>query len=179
MFLTTANFIIRPYKIPNQEESKDLAEFIDKTERKILKELLGIALYNEFKTGLEAESPAQKWIDLRDGKIYQINGVAPTYEYVGMVEMLTPIVYAEWLKADFDKHTNIGIVIKSAEHSDLISPSTRISNAYGDYAGKAGHPCALKNSLYGFLKQNESTYDSWVWDPDEFDPAFQMNIWNI
>lgn len=53
MILSLSDFDNVPYKIPNQEESTSwLASFISREEIKLLKDILGIAMYNDFIDGL-------------------------------------------------------------------------------------------------------------------------------
>lgn len=53
MFLKATDFSDKPYEVPNQEESPEFVAFIDNEERKLLKKLLGLDLYNAFLEGLD------------------------------------------------------------------------------------------------------------------------------
>jgi len=53
MILSISDFLKVPYLIPNQNESTSwLASFIENEETKLLKQILGIAMYNAFIAGL-------------------------------------------------------------------------------------------------------------------------------
>jgi len=71
MFVDSTDFTDIPYKIPNQEETRAFVDWIEAEETKILKEVLGLPLYNAFIEGLDTSgSIEQKWLDLRDGAEY-------------------------------------------------------------------------------------------------------------
>lgn len=65
--------------------SNDLTQQINKYESEFLWAALGIELYTDFIAGLSAPSPAQMWIDLRDGKVFNLTtnfpGYFPMYMY--------------------------------------------------------------------------------------------------
>lgn len=160
MILALSDFEVRPYRIPDQEENKDLLDFIEAREEDILRGLLGTATYNEFVTAIGG-SPAQKWIDLRDGETYTIGDTE--YEYRGLVDLLVPCVFALWVKETNDKYTNSGTVRNSpAMNSTALSPSRRISEAYCKFLEKVGDECNHEDNLYGFMYANQADYPDWV-----------------
>lgn len=172
-FVALSDFEVRPYRIPDQEENKDLEDFLGEMEESVLRKLLGTALYNEFITAIDGVSPAQKWIDLRDGDTYTFGG--EEYEYKGLVDLLVPCLFAYWVKENSDKYTNSGTVRNSpAMNSTAVSPARRISEAYSKFCDKVGNECEYCDTLYGFLLANESSYDDWVFKEPE--PMNQFDI---
>lgn len=149
----------RPYRIPNQTESKDLLNFVRTAEVRIVKELLGITLYNAYVTGLEAATPDQKWVDLRDGAEYTYNSVE--YEYAGLKNLLIPRIYSEWLRETRDKFTDVGTVYNTSERSERVSPARRIVECYNEFASKVGGFYEQCNTFYGFVSVNEADYPDW------------------
>jgi len=179
-FISLTDFNDRPYRIPNQNESTDLAAYLQTKESEIMERLLGWELWEDFQAGLDSYSgdyPLDKWLDLEDGAEYTYGGVV--YKYKGLNDLLVPAVYSYWLRDSFDKHTNIGIGLNIKDEFTLISPATRISTAYNTYAKKVGNDCHYENTLWGFLAANyEANYTQW--DPEtDFDAPGTMTIFNI
>lgn len=176
--LTTSDFLKIPYKIPSPESLTDLPDFIEAAETEALQDILGIKLYDDFKAGIEEETPDDKWTDLRDGADYTI--YSTLYRYKGLRDLLVPYVYAMWLRETYDKHTREGITvnlkatIQGVPATEAISPATRISRAFNAYSAKVGDEGNMVNTLYGFMYQNRVDYEDWV-----FTPPGTMNIWNI
>lgn len=98
MFLTIAYFQGDLY-LPNQIKSESVGHsstsrqtigennlnwFIEKYETEFLIELLGYTLFQNFKTGIHAESPLKIWTDLRDYLYRESNGFyfSPAANYV-------------------------------------------------------------------------------------------------
>lgn len=158
-----SNFDNRPYRIPNQEEFKDLTDFIEAAEIAILKKLFGITLYEAYVAGIAAPTPDQKWVDLRDGTTYTYNEVE--YEYRGLIELLVPCIYSMWLQENRDTVTSAGVVMKSSDRADRLSPGWRITRAFNDYSRQVGDFWHQEGTLYGFMKVNEDNYPDWVFEP--------------
>lgn len=173
MIVSLADFETRPYRIPDQEENRDLESYLADKEEEVLRKLFGTALYNDFIAGIGAGSPLQKWIDLRDGTTYTFGGVE--YEYKGLVDLLVPCLFAFWVKENSDKYTNSGTVRNSPTmNSTSVSPARRISEAYSKFCDKVGSECEYCDTLYGFILANDSDYDDWVFTEPE--PMNQFDI---
>ncbi len=159
MLVDLTDFNTRPYRIPDQTDHKDLVDFMEAKEEDILRSLFGTALYNQYVAGIAAGSPAQKWVDLRDGKVYTYGGVS--FEYKGLVDLLVPCIFAYWVKETSDKYTSIGTVQNSSDSNTHVSPSRRITEAYGTFLDKVGDSCYYENTLYGFIEANLTDYSDW------------------
>lgn len=164
MFLEATDFLDKPYKVPNQEESKEFVAFIEAKEAEILKKVFGLQLYNDFIEGLETSGDIdQIWIDLRDGTTYEYNDVL--YEWKGIDDLLKPIVYSEWLTINFRRWTSSGMIINTGQqNSGAVNPDQEIiraSNEFVDKLGGSNNGITYSNSLYGFLFVNSSDYNDW------------------
>lgn len=171
MFVPIASFNKVPYNIPAKELSNDnglsyrttFSNFVDTSEATILKKLWGIKLYDQFIAGinpLSLDYPEERWMNLEYGAQYEFRGI--TYEWVGLVTLLTPYIYAQWLNATFDNHSETGISIPKVENAEVISPGLRIVRAWNDFYSHAGNRDKVDNSLFGFLYVNASDYVDWV-----------------
>lgn len=167
MFLLATDFDVIPYSIPNLTGNNSFPDYVDAHEEEILKSILGKSLYDAFVAGLEEEYPEDRWIDLRDGGEYVYSD--KTYEWVGMVKLLRPYIYAMWLRDTFDTHAGIGVVQGKAENAKVLNPGKRIARAYNVFSNLVGCDWRLKGTLYGFLIQ---TGESGTFD-DTFDETFQ------
>lgn len=180
MFLSPDDFAVEGsrYLIPNilNEDGPDYTDFIDETEEEILRQIFGDELYEQFILGLADVSPAQKWIDLRDGDVFTYQ--SKQYNYKGLVYVLQPYVYSEWIKDNFDNLARLGVNMPDLENGEPISPATRIVRAYNEFVDRLGCESIQRSTLYGFLQSNkEVSYPSWVFDEDEEIEA--INIWNL
>ncbi len=185
MFYEKEDFDKLPYNIPakqlmeydgtNISETEISPEFnahAENTEAEILKKLLGLDLYDDFIAGLAPSSldyPEQKWIDLLDGAKYTYNGIK--YEWVGMRKLLTPFIFAMWLRDNYDNYSETGVSVGKVENAEMIGPQLRIVTAWNKGYEMAGSGKKYesskvfnhKNSLYGFLRINITDYSNWVY----------------
>lgn len=108
-----------------------------------------------------------KWLKLKNGADYVI--IEKTYEWVGMKKLLIPYIFAMWLRDTFDNNSGIGVVVAKGENSKVINPGNRISRTFNEFSRLAGGCHEMKNTLYGFLKQEGTlgTFD------ETFDESFE------
>lgn len=174
MIIDPTNFNDRPYKVPNQEESRDFISFIGETEDQLATGthpeerccLLGSELWEEFKTALESSGPIDAiWETLRDGGFYEYNNVQ--YQYKGWADLVRPGIFSLWLPEAVYKLTNVGYVVNdTTDKASLIEDQypfqVKYWNKFVDNVGyKAHYGYNYKNSFYGFMKANEDNYPSW------------------
>ena len=136
---------------------EQLIDYISEFEDKYLDEMLGVKLKNQFLTGLEAATPDQIWIDLRDGKEYDISGI--TYRWQGFLndKKLSPIANYIFCNMTTDNqfmNTGIGEARSTAENATIITPQYRISVVWSEMA-------KLNCDLANFLTEFESDYPDW------------------
>lgn len=108
-----------------------------------------------------------RWLKLKKGAKYILNN--KPYVWPGMVKMLRPFIFSEFLRAGFDTYSGIGMVVPTSENSSVVSPGDAIASAWMTYARIAGDNLNQRNTLYGFLKYegDAGIYDD-VLDPAEF-----------
>lgn len=188
------DFVNRPYKVPNQNESPDFAQFLIDKEDDIMKSLLGWELWDALKTAMadggyetpndSTEYLAQKYIDLIDGAQYTYLG--DTWKWEGLNKMLVPALYGYWLP-EYIKLMNIGVIQNLAEpdKSEVVSPGHKISRAWNEFWKRAGGWVGTdydhRNTLYGFMMANyETDYTTWFptddWNPELPDNPNQLNL---
>lgn len=168
MIIDPTDFNNRPYKVPNQEESRDFIAFIEETEEWLaIKYLLGKDLWEAFVAGLASSGSVEaRWTDLKDGAVYTYND--KTYEYKGWIDMVRPAILSEWIPNLAYKLTNIGYVVNDApQQSKLLEEQEPFVVTHWNtfvtkvgYQPEFGYNC--KDSFYGFMKANESDYEDWI-----------------
>lgn len=167
--LKLTDFEVRPYRIPNQEESKDLLAFISNQEQIVLRELLGHQLYESLRTGLTEDPVPAIWTALVEGGAdygeYTLN--EKVYNFPGLKACLIARVYAEWLSETRDKFTDIGTVYNTSDRNEHVSPAGRIAAAYNTFARMVGGPCELQNTMFGFI-ESTTDYDGFGWSPNDY-----------
>ncbi len=180
MILDPSDFDERPYRIPNQEESRDFIPFIEKKEKEILVSLFGYEFYKELIEGLDTSGTVEQiYTDLVDGVDYTSGG--KTYEYQGLIYTLVPAIYSMWVDKNAYKFTNIGHVNNnSPQQSTTIDNEPFVVEAWNDYCKRVGtYKCGdrstwndRKNTLWGFYQANKADYPAICFDPPEFKNRF-------
>jgi len=164
MLISPTDFLDRPYKVPNQEESRDFITFIEEKEEELGRMILGNELFELFRDALEGSGTLDDiWVAIRDGANYPYNN--EVYEYKGWVDMIRPAIYSQWLPNLTYKLTNIGYVENNApEMSSLIEDQYpfQVIN-WNKFVNKVGYGYTCKDSFYGFMKAYyEENYPTWV-----------------
>lgn len=203
MFVTQENFEIPPYQIPNLSDvSATFDAYIAEQEEDVLRSIVGDYFYEAFVAGLTTDPVPDRWQKLRDGESFQAED-GLTYKWVGMKKMLTPYIYSQWLRDNYDTLTSTGVVIPKNENSEVINPSTRIVRAFNRFSGYVGGdyyyqwlclPCVGRrysesyNTLFEYLYAKHEDFDADVTGAGyadfrqylgEFTPPGTMNIFNI
>lgn len=174
MFVESTDFLALPYKIPNQEETREFVDFIETESENILKKLLGIELFNELVEALATSGDLEeRWEAFQDGTDYTYGDVL--YHYNGIVDLLKPEIYSKWVKLNYRKLTTSGIVINQGQQNTTTNnPDVEFAQAHNDYVSKVGSSCKQKNTLYGFMTANESDYDGWEFEEQELTNQFNL-----
>jgi len=170
VIVTADDFKVTPYIIPNQEDDTDLQQYIDKREAHYLKSILGNVLYIEFLSGLEASPPIeQRWLDLKFGTNSDEGSDgeydSAKYEWLGLVDLLVPAIWQDWVRDNYDIYTNSGMVRATAQNnSEVVNPDHDMVKAWNDFVRKLqGWPITKRDTLYGFMKDRDD-YTGWVFN---------------
>lgn len=134
-------YFINEISIPtNQIES--LGSAISYYETDFLRKVLGIELFNEFKTAIESGTPAQKWLDLKDGADYVgLNG--KKYHWDGLVnETLKRSIIADYVYCNFvfNNIVTLGtnLEVSESENSKKVTSNNYIYDKYNNVVKKVG-----------------------------------------
>jgi hypothetical protein len=167
MIIDPTDFLERPYKIPNQEESRDFLSFLEEKEDELARMILGNDLWEDFDSAINGSGVIDPIYEaLRDGGSYEYNN--KSYRYNGWVDMIRPGIFSEWLPLTTMKLTNIGYVVNDApDKSKLLDNQYEFQVAHWNkFITKVGYVYAYGynyvDSFYGFMKINEDDYPDWV-----------------
>ena len=125
MAIIDKTYFINDIQLPTDEVGAKIDALILRMEPEIIEKCLGFSLKNEFYTALLNPSPEQKWLDLRDGKIYEIDGIS--YQWIGFKNtqkqsIISYFIYCEYLLETTKNIASSGGKIVQAENS-IISDS--------------------------------------------------------
>jgi len=159
MTLIDRTYFIGEINIPNKDSSLvsgTLDAFIKKYEPLFLKYALGYNTSQEFIAALATPSPAQKWVDLRDGKEYSLNGY--NYFWPGLKNTeRNPIayyVYYWYMRNQVSSTAGLGEVKPAAENAAAANSSWRMAQAW--------NACSLLvDELNQYLLANAAVYTEW------------------
>lgn len=98
-----------------------------------------------------------RWLMLKNGTTYTYN--SKSYEWKGMVAMLTPYIYGRWT-TDYtvDTHTENAIITVGNENGTPVSAADRIVEAFAEFSEIAGSCYNYGGNLYGFIYTSEDLY---------------------
>lgn len=163
-------------KAPNGDDRSDtILEYIEKFEKDILIDGLGILLYKEVVDSFELTNgvytlkatATQAIKDLVNGVTYTNEGLEVQWE--GLEPLLVPYVYAEYLANTQDILTNLGVKMPDAINTENVSAQPRYAKAYREfykrYLNEDAEPRVLHRSAgigidwYGSRNTNISLYE--------------------
>lgn len=166
-------YFIIDISLPVDEISAELTSYITRFEKEILISSLGYDLYNQFATAL-AGTPDQKWVDLRDGKTYVVDGI--TKKWDGFINtdkksLIAYYVYFQYLRYSSSYMATSGVKVSNSENSINISPIIKQVDAYNSCVD-------MVNELDEFVlwsnDQDPATYANY--EPALMEKINQFNI---
>lgn len=98
-----------------------------------------------------------RWLLLKNGTTYQYG--KRICRWLGMEQLVTPLVYASHLRDNAQTVTGTGVVELKSENSKSEDPGQLIFKAMLDYSTKLGGLCANVNTFHGYLVSVQSTFD--------------------
>jgi len=149
--------------LPLDEIRGQLTAYIDRFEPEILQKVLGYTLYSQFLAGIAIQNPLQKWLDLRDGKVYTVDGYS--VKWPGLVNtekesFIAYYVYYQYAKLASTFNSGSGLKLAQSENStvsDYRHKQARALNRACDIIGGFGEN-AYTGTLYNFLMEHETDY---------------------
>lgn len=118
---------------------------------------------------------ANRWLLLREGGAYLYYN--RPQKWYGMKRLVTPLIYAMWVRYDVHRLTGMGVVASmKSENANTVGVAQTIVQAYNEYSDFAVGDCyvsdflfpvrrlwpELENSLFGYLYINSADFDDVV-----------------
>lgn len=147
--------------IPNLDKeyvSENLDNFIEEYEDAYLDTMLGTKLKNQFIAGLAVlPTPDQIWLDLLNGKEYDISGITYRWQGFNNDKKLSPIADYVFCKFTTDNqflNTGVSDSKPAIENGTVIAPHYRTGRVWNEMV-------KLNHDLIRFLQEFESDYPDW------------------
>lgn len=147
----------------------NVQSYIDKHEPDILDKILGVELADEFVAAL-ADTPAQKWLDLRDGKVYDIS-TTKKGRYKGIKIIITEYVFDKIIADKQSEATSSGVKSGLSENADKTSPRAKQIFAQNDMVDRIA---VMDDFINVTNSDTPDTYANYL--PEVFE---KDNIFNI
>jgi hypothetical protein len=147
--------------------------WINRYENEYLYKALGYGFARLFIDGIAAGSPAQRWLDLKNGKEYTVNDVNYKWEGFSNTILKSPIanyVYALYQKNNSSTTFGQGEGAPQMQNAQGVNASFKIHNAWADML-------VMNEQLYHFLNNNTATYPEW--ELSEVECFGSLNPFNI
>lgn len=108
------------------------------------------------------------WLLLKNGNTYLYGG--KYYQWVGMLEACSPLVYSKWIEAGSVSLTSNGFIVSKTENNDRYDSIEFICSSWNEWSRFVGSSCEQYDTLYGYLYYTNA--NTGVFD-DTFDSTFQ------
>lgn len=123
-------YFINELTLPVDSGQINVQSYIDKHEPDILDGTLGVELADEFTTAL-AGTPAQKWLDLRDGVVYT-DSADNQQRYKGIKLIIADYVFDKIVADKQTYTTDSGVKRGGTENAENASPRYKQTFAQND-----------------------------------------------
>ena len=156
-----SSFLVRPYRIPDQESYKDFSKWLDDQERDLCDLLLGKPLRKELFESLDTSSPEERFELLVNGDDEQFDG---------LIKILVPAIYSYWLDPNQFKLTAAGIVTNQQPQGSIVLDNNIAFEvqAWNDFVKKVGQPRTKDETTFWFyMNQHKDDFSNWKFTPQE------------
>lgn len=166
-------------RAPNEADNTELINaYIDRYERELLEETLGVDLYQEILENKEDyESAPDNVKNIVLGTTYNLSG--KNVKWGGLSDMLTPYIFYRFLQDQTEIFGTFGMERPQGKNSKAVSSIPKATQAYRDFYDKYqgedeyvrvistrthfgfdyGGNIKSNRSLYQFLNDNDEVYD--------------------
>jgi len=149
MYIIDQTYFTRDLSIPNINEMQteafdNLNSFVDEYVRQLLRDALGIQIFNELDSYViggvfDGTGAPQYIIDLVNGKEYVNSGT--TYKWSGLIStqgvfkksLLANYVYYQWLKNNFSTQSGVGEVTINPQNANLVNPTQKLVSVWNTF----------------------------------------------
>lgn len=154
---------------------ESLQFFIAKYEPDCLDRLLGLGFAEAFRAGIAGGAPEQRWIDLRDGKLYTWKNRDRKwigFTNAGKISILANYVYYYYQRNLVSQSVGVGEVATKAENARRISPAAKMVRAWNEMG-------QWIYELQDFLIAHASDYPEWKKAEQQLCDFLPLNEYNL
>ena len=149
MYIIDQTYFTRDLSIPNINEMQteafdNLNSFVDEYVRQLLRDALGIQIFNELDSYViggvfDGTGAPQYIIDLVNGKEYVNSGT--TYKWSGLIStqgvfkksLLANYIYYKWLQSNFSTQSGVGEVTINPQNANLVNPTQKLVSVWNTF----------------------------------------------
>lgn len=149
MYIIDQTYFTRDLSIPNINEMQteafdNLNSFVDEYVRQLLRDALGIQIFNELDSyviggAFDGTGAPQYIIDLVNGKEYVNSGT--TYKWSGLIStqgvfkksLLANYIYYKWLQSNFSTQSGVGEVTINPQNANLVNPTQKLVSVWNTF----------------------------------------------
>jgi len=149
MYIIDQTYFTRDLSIPNINEMQteafdNLNSFVDEYVRQLLRDALGIEIFNELDSyviggAFDGTGAPQYIIDLVNGKEYVNSGT--TYKWSGLIStqgvfkksLLANYIYYKWLQSNFSTQSGVGEVTINPQNANLVNPTQKLVSVWNTF----------------------------------------------
>lgn len=133
-----------------------LKYFIDKYDRVIIREIVGVQLYNEIKLALDNPLTGEMAILINGGN-YTVDGI--DYEWVGLKEITAPFVFYYYHRDNSYNVAQTSGTLPTYENSTIASMGSKMRKVWNEATELIGYKTDKVETLHHFLKN--STFEDY------------------
>lgn len=182
MSLIDSTYFVGDIALSNLDEIENtFQDSIDLYEKEILTDLLGYQLYNAFITGIGETTPAQIWLDLRDGAEFTFDfcGNTITKKWNGLInnDKISLIAYYVYYKHRYENlstTTSINDVQGIPENASKVNDVRKMSYAWNNMMRLYGEfpiiiPFYNRHYVtYSWFDKYSDTYEYYTDEPSAY-----------
>jgi hypothetical protein len=147
----------------------DFNSIVTEYQESYLKKLLGDYLYYTFINAIDSGTPAQKWLDLRDGANFNVTNLSETLilKWLGLKNMLKYFMFYFYSENSQSVNTVVGEAKKKNLNSNFSSPDMKMITAFNKGRDLYGiNFSSLRNSLTYDPIYADCSYSEWLLNQD-------------
>ena len=131
------------------KRTANMATYINRYSKQYLVSALGFDLYTAYIAGIAEITPAQKWLDIRDGKNYEVDGIKK--EWIGLENdtkqsFLAQFIFCEIVQQNMNSLSSNGFWSAKNENSNRVQATGLVASEYNQ-------AIEWYNQLYYFITE--------------------------
>jgi hypothetical protein len=135
-------------------------EVVQRYQKKILLDILGRQLYNEFDVAYKAGLTDDFWNRFYNGYDYTVDSVE--YKYLGIKEVLVGFIFYYWMASKKSTLAEDGHTIADYQESSKYLPQELMEESWNDAVDVVNSNDLYAPTVYHFIDNNYDGDGSWI-----------------